>query len=493
MGALGVNTGLPTTWTTRLGLPLLVLSAFLLFESTQRGGVQWGGDSALYVMHARNLATGQPYAKTPYVYDDEAWMEGTPTFPPALPLVLTPLVAARGVDLPFLLDFNRLLLALALIPIYFLLRARLSPGWTLLACVFFTGNIFPLGLIHNIFSEPLFLLVSFTGLAVIQWIYQTERDRSGWLPWGLAAGALAAAAYFTRSIGGALILGLCLYDLWRNRRPSRFAFVAGLVFVGALAGSNLLLHSDSNYVRTQFRFDLTTNLANMRELLRGSFALFYGLPGGRWPRVALWAVTTALAAWGFLRKLRREGPSAADLYAAATFGVLFFYWMWNTRYLIPLLPLYLMYLAEVLRDLWAGSLRIPAGRPLAAAVLLLMAAAIPGAYRDVAGPLADGVHIADYRQAVEFIRSQTAPEARIVSDSARYLALFTDRPSLFYPIQKEAPDIAQYLARTRPDYVLVSKHHAPDQERLAPALRMLPPAVVVFENQRYALYRLKPS
>jgi hypothetical protein len=69
------------------------------------------------------------------------------------------------------------------------------------------------------------------------------------------------------------------------------------------------------------------------------------------------------------------------------------------------------------------------------------------------------------------------------------MALFTDRDSLFYPIQEDPKAIAAFLARIRADYVLVSKHHADDRAKLMPALA-LGTWQLVFHNAEYALFRL---
>jgi len=47
----------------------IILVAVLFFIFTIRPGHHWGGDFSLYIAHAINVATGQPYADTGVVYN----------------------------------------------------------------------------------------------------------------------------------------------------------------------------------------------------------------------------------------------------------------------------------------------------------------------------------------------------------------------------------------------------------------------------------------
>jgi len=472
----------------RTWIPLLLLVAAVLFTYFYdlQPGYPWGGDAALLVMHARNLATGQPYARTPYVYDDEAWMEGTPSFPPGLPLLLAPVYRWKGLDLDFMRRCTVVLLALALIPVFYFMRQWLSPWWALAAVAFTATNRFSLTMLMGILSEPLYLCVSFAALVAAGWAYRTGRTESS--PWlcGLLVGVLAGYTDWTRSIGITLMAGVALYDLYRCRRVTRFLIAAALACGAMIVASNLILHSDVHY-RTQFRPSLALALVHWKQYVTGSMELWLGIPG-RWPRIGLWLATTGLALHGLRLKLRREGPGPVEFYLPCYFAVLGFYWIANTRYLVPIMPVYFLYAFYGLAEVWTRLAR-PVPRLAAGAVLLLMALAVTRgiAYADRT-PMADGVHTATYREALDYIRSRTPAGARIASDSARFLALFTGRSSLYYPVQEDLPAIAAFLQRMHADRVLINKRHDEDRQKLLPALA-LGSWDTEFENSEYTLYR----
>ena len=50
-------------------------------------------DWAMYVMHARNIATGHAYTDTLYVYQPETAMYGASTYPTGYSLLLAPIYA----------------------------------------------------------------------------------------------------------------------------------------------------------------------------------------------------------------------------------------------------------------------------------------------------------------------------------------------------------------------------------------------------------------
>ena len=65
---------------------------------------QWGwgpptdaGDYAQYLLHAKALVEGRPYADTGYIFHPDAWVIGPRAYPPGLPLTLAPFVALVGV------------------------------------------------------------------------------------------------------------------------------------------------------------------------------------------------------------------------------------------------------------------------------------------------------------------------------------------------------------------------------------------------------------
>src|SRR5262245_21869490 len=84
----------------------VVLSIGAFYLLTLRQGHGWGDDFSMYIHHAKNLAEGVPYGKTGYIYNpyihlytsDQAQI-GPQTYPPVVPLLLTPIYYLWGLNL----------------------------------------------------------------------------------------------------------------------------------------------------------------------------------------------------------------------------------------------------------------------------------------------------------------------------------------------------------------------------------------------------------
>ena len=50
-------------------IPSAVLFIVIAQVLTVREGHNWGGDFAQYILHARNIVEGRPYAQTGYIYN----------------------------------------------------------------------------------------------------------------------------------------------------------------------------------------------------------------------------------------------------------------------------------------------------------------------------------------------------------------------------------------------------------------------------------------
>jgi hypothetical protein len=75
---------------------LLLAVLALIYVATIRRGHLWGDDFALYISHARNLATGQPYAQTGYIYNPSVVNYSPRSYPPIFPLLLVRRTSCLG-------------------------------------------------------------------------------------------------------------------------------------------------------------------------------------------------------------------------------------------------------------------------------------------------------------------------------------------------------------------------------------------------------------
>ena len=197
---------------------IFLLGYVALGLATVTNGHVWGDDWAQYVLHARNIATGHPYADTGYVFNPDRPNVGPPSYPPGLPLLLAPIVAVFGINiLAFkVVCFACILLALPFA--YHLLATSVGKSAAFIAILLFALHPAVWGFGQSILSEPPFLL--FSAMALWWGARPIEREGTSFLAIGAGAvlGLLLYCSVISRSIGIALLPAL-LIDGWAQRKP----------------------------------------------------------------------------------------------------------------------------------------------------------------------------------------------------------------------------------------------------------------------------------
>src|SRR5437773_12180759 len=204
----------------------------MFYLVTIREGHGWDDDFSMYILHARNIANGQAYAETGYVYNPHNPVVGPRTYPPGFPLLLAPVVKLFGVDLWALKVVVVGFFVASLLMIVRVFRSGLAPAY-LAALVLVVGlNPFFWEFKDYIVSDIPFL---FFGLVSLHLFRQADepnaaRDRRTML--AVLSGAAAYASYAVRML--ALVLAACFiaHDLIRYRRIGLNAVVASSILVG---------------------------------------------------------------------------------------------------------------------------------------------------------------------------------------------------------------------------------------------------------------------
>lgn len=477
----------------KLALSAVIALAMLLYTALLTNGMAaLGSDWAMYVMHARNLATGQPYGSTFFVYQPEAATYGAATYPTGYSLFLAPIYAICGINIRVFKVLTDLLLALSLGPIYFFLRRYLEFAASLLlaGALSFSGPY--LLLQDTIGSEALYLLLSFSALVFLTRTYDSQRDRSA--PWrsGATAGVLLAAVEITRPVGLALILAVLVYEAVRRRRPTRFAAGILAVVVPVLALNSLLAHKDASYAE-QFVISIPHAVRSL-SAYAGGFSYLFTNPLSNWLRYALWLACSLLALVGLATTARKVNPLPA-LYAAFTLGVLALYWMPNMRYLTPLYPIYLLFAAlgcaQIVRLAplrWMRTAQAAAAAGILLAPALSVAAARPSQDTLITDP--------HFKKLTEVLRTTSGPRDLTIFWNARVLALAASRPSSAYPRLSDehgrfSPEtLLRYFDHVHPAYIVYDADFAEQEPYVLDAIARAPARFApVYANARFRLFR----
>jgi hypothetical protein len=475
---LGLNSG--------IALAVVVAVVFCVYLAVMTNGVPaQATDWAMYVMHARNILHGRPYAETPYVYQPETALEGPRTYPSGFALMLVPFYAAFGLNVRIYKIVVDATLALSLWPIYIISRRFLSPLSALLI-VIATGFGWEYVLVQNeLGSDSLYQFLSFASIVFALWIYDRGKDvTQGWL-WGVLVGLALAAAYLTRPIGIALVLAVAIADVVRRRRIRAFTIALLATFLMVVLLNNAAFHKDSAY-NDEFIFSPRL-IASHAVTYLGYLSHVFANPLSNSLRHLLWAPSVLLAVAGIWSSVRRNGLTLVEIYCAIVMGVLCVYWLPNTRYLLPLLPIYLVYVligAEVVLERIPQRYRL--GLRWAGAAALLVAPAINLAR---IGSINQDSLIATpaFDQLCQQIGARTGAHDYVLFWNPRVLALYTGRPSSPYP-PAGPPRVQRFMDRVQPNYIVLDKDWEEDRKYLAPVIDSQPERYrTIFENAQFKL------
>ena len=470
---------------------LLLLLAFVYGAeiSTFRDGHDWGGDFSLYVMHAGNIARGQPYAATPFVYNPAAPYHSPRAYPPVYPMLLAPAYAAYGVNYTAFKAVTCLFFPLACLVLYWIAREDLTPPWSFAVAAVAALNPVFFSFRDIVLPDVPYMFFSLLALWVSGRFHKTGRTL-----WWIAFAGAAWLAYGTRSNGIVLLPAFLIAVLWKRPRP--LAAASGVVvifFLFAFTASRWASYSNQSYIGLLV-WSPRIFLDNAVEYAR-SFAFTWANGYFRPAQYLVFAVTLPLAAAGVCRRLR-GGLRTLELYFAFYLGLLI---IWPTangiRYLLPLLPVYILYIAmglDLALEAWLShrSLRLRLAVPasLAAAILAGYAARYTTLPR---GPIRDGILQPEFIALASYIKTQTRPGDLCVFWNPRVLALSTGHPAMMYA--NASPDAGwSSFRRLDAKYIITSSFYPDDTAILKPAVASHPGEVsLVYSNSQYSIYSLR--
>ena len=309
--------------------------------------------------------------------------------------------------------------------------------------------------------------------------------------WAALGGLTAYLAFGTRSVGLVLIPAVFLTELLRSRRIGAATIVSGGVFAAGVGAQMLLLRLDGSYA-DQLTADPMV-FARVAWSLIGAMGLFFenGYSSGACHVVYLALLIPAVV--GFVTRLRSK-PTVYEPFAVLSLALLILWPFaeWQRRYLLPLLPLFVLYSCEGLVRLGqmvSARAVLPAAGVLGAAVLLSYATWYT---RLEFGPFRQGVTTPEAAALFRFIRDKTHPDDVILFQKPRALALYTGRRSSGHRPGASDEHLWSYLRQIDASHVVVTPQLPGSWKVLAPFVKRnadrLDP---VYRSEAFSVYRIR--
>jgi hypothetical protein len=471
-------------WFFRIGLAVAVVLFLVVYLVRLDHVVGLFVDDAWYVLLAQALATGQGYqlinSPSPGIM---------PTYPPVYSFLLSlayRLWPSFPANLPLLKSVSIMaMLGVGWASWRHFRRDRQWPQWLALVSgltIALAPSLVFLAT-SSAMSECVYMMFQLLAVVAVETCARAEQDKRGW-HYALLAGALAAAAFLTRSIGVAVIGAGFLYLLKERRWRSALLFAATAVLLAA----PWTLYAQRHAPTREQRFeqggmivqpynvqlwqrragDVTSGTIDLSEMpsrfwentlkvignnpARLFLPVFYRSPKLSGEEVLESSLRTRLVAWllsalilpGLALTVYRKIRSA-ELLVVFTFLIAAI-WPWDTyRFILPLAPFLLFYLLETLRALHKlvrEKLEIKS-LPSSDKVLLGVVGCVLALYLvDHAGYwyarndptraeyLPWRVLFDENKTALDWLRERTPPDAVVVTENPALVYLYTGRKSM---------------------------------------------------------------
>jgi hypothetical protein len=443
---------------------LCALLVGMFYLATIREGHDWGDDFSLYIRHAQNIARGEPYAESGYLYNPQNPAVGPRLYPPGFPLLLAPVVGNFGLDLrPMKILVLTFFLGSLLVMIPLFRNVLSTPSVAVL--VLSVGlNPFFWELKDHVLSDVPFLFFTLLSLLFFMQADTAHRSSSHRLTLAVLSGVTAYVAYATRTLGLILIPCFVAHDLIRFRRISTNAALATAVALAFAGLQQVVWLRDASYF-DQISNPVTAAQQNVPAYVRALSDLWENGYSDNARRVAF-LVTAALAALGYLTSFR-TGVSVLQLFPPLYLAPVM---MWPSyqgmRFLIPIVPFYFCYCLLGVR--WvdaAAERRWNARNAVLAVFLVVVLVSYSGRYStEQFGPLPEGIAKKESKELFEFVITATGPNDVLVFSRPRVLALMTGRKVSGGYSPVDPCRLWQYMSDIGASYVITGPARDPFNE-----------------------------
>ena len=474
----------------QFAIVVLLVAAVASFDcATIRDGHVWGDDFALYIQHAKNIVQHVRYDQTNYIFDPQNPGVGPRTYPPGYPLILSLVYWHFGLNFTAMKIENILVFALFLLVLFFILRTELPFLYVVATIAMIGFNPYLWDFKDTVTSDISFLFISYLTLLLIRHLYRSFPQKLHWIE-TVGVAILLCLSYATRSIGLVFIPVLFLYELVRFRKVSRLALAITIIGLIGWAIQGRVLHGDGDYFRQislNPRLIASNIVSSMKELEQLYFWPSHLTRLNRDFRLFVFVALTALAAFGYVTRICRE-VTIYDLFLPLYMATLSLFRCFDLRYVLPAVPLFLLYV-------FSGLQALPAFRTLEPKkyvfiILLLSTGAIHlNAYsRLTFAVIPEGIGRKESVQLFNYIKANTDPAAVFIFRKPRALGLLGERRASIYHLYRDENDLWSYFKRIGAEYLVEGPMDEPYWHSFIASQRSK--LLEVYSNPDFTIYKI---
>lgn len=462
-------------------IAIILFSILIEFVTLDRGH-DWGGDFSLYLMHARNIATGHSYGDTGFVINPINLGHSPSSYPPLYPLMISPLYRIWGLDYAPFKILNLCFFAIALWFVYLLaLRAGLSARSGALLLLIVGTSPMQWSQRNAVLPDRAYLM--FTVAALWWYIRSQSMTLPRWVM-GVIAGGLCGAAYSCHSLGLTLIVALCLVEFFRNR-ITPYLVGMGFTLLAILLIDHQFAKSAGDYFK-MFDLSLSVIVSNLASYAHALSHVFFGLHKAVQTLLTMMAVGLSLKG---IWETRRSPAIVIAAYVLACFTLLV---LWpaasGDRYILSVVPLVLMFAFLAAQSLIRTGNALRFG--LIAAFALALLAEINWYLGKPWQAKIEGVEQPEFQALAQNVKQNVPPRDLVVFWNPRVLLLYAGGQATTYAPERDSDTNWKQLIAMGARYIAVKLSY-PDDHILAEMAQTHASSMhLIYDNSDYVLYKL---
>ena len=456
------NTGLNIDNIWLFWISLAIVAIF--YALTLRTGHYWVGDDLQYIRHAINLVEGKAYVDPLYISNAIASVSPS-AYPPVFPLILSIAYAIFGLNFiamkVTLIGF--FISSLVIVKIVF--KQHISSITTILLVLY-------LGLTPDLwdFKDRILSEFPFLFFALLALLLMQLNDTKQTYTYAILLGIAMYLPYGIREIALVLPLTLITYELWHYRKVTTRSVLAIGIFVLLAMAQKLVFGAIPTNLELKHQLDLlvesgatspTTfsyisidpgNIFKQGE--RYFWSLYRFLQIRHLPFSSYFYLFANICVLtGYITALRQKIRFTEIYFIGYCCTLLLFAGFDGLRYLLPILPFYVMYLFKGFLKL-TSFCRHPIKASLTGLLLIIFinSAGFSEKESSFTGPSTLSNKL---EQLFSFVSNHTQSTDIIVAMQPRVLSFFTQRPASTYPGHRPEKFMS-YLRAIQAKYLIAS-------------------------------------
>ncbi|MFC1593834.1 hypothetical protein ACFL38_00730 [Candidatus Omnitrophota bacterium] len=470
-------------------LAILIIAVGAFYLGTIRDGHNWGGDFAMYIHHAKNIAEGIDYSDTGFIINPLNII-APKTFPPIFPFLLSPIYKIFGLNLTAMKVEIIVMFLLSLIAIFVSFKDELRLRYRALLIAFIGFNVYFWSFSNNILSDFPFLFFVYVNLFFIQNYYKSPGSKDPKLIHAFFLGLILYLACGTRSIGITLVPSMMLYEIITRRKISLFTITALATLAALLVIQTIFFYSAGENL-TFFSFKpkaIILNLIFHSKII--SHLWFNGF--NKLITLVLFIITSIFAVIGYVCRVKKNLTIFEIFPLIYAIPVTLWPYLDGPRFLFPLLPLYVFFTFQGIHYFGKmKSLRIE--KHIVVAITIAISISYIARYSKADfGPLQVGIARQESIDLFDFVQQSTKPTDICVFAKPRVLSLYAQRKSFIYPKIKKETYFWAYLLDMNATYFIVGKNFSTDYIYAIPFIkkyqRFFTP---VYFNKDFAVFKIR--